>query len=325
MVRLAEVLAPHPDRMWQLAAQAGVTDAVGRAPKRSDGSLSTDFMDLLHLKRRYEDFGLRLSVLEPGYEMMLPRVKMGLEGRDEELAEVLTLIRHMGKVGIPVLCYNFMAHFNWIRTSLNIPERGGALVTGYDHALMKDAPLTEYGIVSEERLWDNLRYFLERAVPVAEEAGVKLSLHPDDPPLSPVRGIGRIITSARAIQRALDLVPSPNSGVTMCQGTLATAGEDIPATIRHFGRQNKIFYVHFRDVRGTPEKFVETFHDNGQTDMFEAIRAYLEVGFAGAARVDHVPTMAGEENGDPGYETAGRLFALGYLQGLLEGAAKTAK
>lgn len=323
-MKLAEVLAPQTDRLWHLAKQAGVTDAVGRAPVRSDGTVSTAYMDLLQMKMRYEDFGFRLSVLEPGYEMMMPRIKLGLEGREEELDVVLTLIRHMGKLGIPVLCYNFMAHFNWIRTSLAVPGRGGAYVTGYDHALMKDAPWTEYGEVSQERLWENLRYFLERAVPVAEEAGVKLSLHPDDPPVPSVRGIGRIITSAAAVQRALDMVPSANSGVTMCQGTLAAAGEDIPQTIRHFGRQGKIFYVHFRDIRGTAERFVETFHDEGQTDMYEAIKAYADIGFAGAARVDHVPTMYGEINGDPGYETVGRLFALGYLKGLAEAAAREA-
>ncbi|MBO9610179.1 MAG: mannonate dehydratase, partial [Paenibacillaceae bacterium] len=110
--------------------------------------------------------------------------------------------------------------------------------------------------------------------------------------------------------------------VTMCQGTLATAGEDVPRAIRHFGRQGKLFYVHFRDVRGTAEKFVETFHDEGQTDMYEAMKAYAEIGFDGAVRVDHVPTMYGENNGDPGYETMGRLFALGYLKGLTEAAAR---
>lgn len=321
-MRIAEVLSAQPDRLWHLSRQAGVTDAVGRAPQRSDGSMSLDYMDLIHMKQRFEDFGLRLSVLEPGYEMMMPKVKMGLDGRDEELEEVLTLIRHMGKAGIPVLCYNFMAHFNWIRTSLSVPERGGALVTGYDHSLMKDAPLTEYGEISEERLWENLKYFLERAVPVAEEAGVKLSLHPDDPPVSPIRGISRIITSAQAIQRVLDLVPSANSGVTLCQGSLAAAGENPVDAIRHFGRQGKIFYVHFRDIRGTAERFVETFHDNGPTNMYEAIKAYVEVGYNGAVRVDHVPTMDGEINSDPGYASVGRLFALGYLKGLLEGASQ---
>jgi len=320
-LKIAEVLSAQPHRLWHLAKQAGVTHAVGRAPI-SGGTMTADFMELLHLKKNYEDFGFELAALEPGLEMMLPKTKLGLEGRDEEISMVQTLIRNMGELGIPVLCYNFMAHFNWVRTSVALPERGGALVTGYDHALLKNAPLTEVGTVSEDRLWESLKYFLKQVVPVAEKAGVRLSLHPDDPPISPIRGISRIITSAQAIQEALDLVPSEYSGVTLCQGTLAAAGEDVPSTIRRFGRQGKIFYVHFRDIRGTAEKFVETFHDNGQTDMFEAVKAYVDSGFVGVARVDHVPTMEGERNDTPGYETVGRMFAIGYLKGLLEGARR---
>jgi mannonate dehydratase len=93
---------------------------------------------------------------------------------------------------------------------------------------------------------------------------------------------------------------------------------DIPATIRHFGRQHQIHFVHFRDTAGTPDRFVETFHDNGPTDMVEAIRSYREVGYTGPMRVDHVPTMIGEENTTPGYEVLGRLFAIGYTKGLME-------
>ncbi|BBH23522.1 mannonate dehydratase [Paenibacillus baekrokdamisoli] len=252
--------------------------------------------------------------------MLMNNIKLATDQRDNEIAQIQNLIRNMGKLDIPVLCYNFMAHFNWIRTSLAVPSRGGALVTGYDHTLMKEAPLTEAGVVTEEQLWERLEYFLKKVVPVAEEAKVKLSLHPCDPPLSPIRGISRIITSAAAMKRAINLVPSEYSGVTFCQGTFATAGEDIPALIRELGGLGKIFFLHFRDVRGTPEKFVETFHDDGQTNMFEAIRAYKEVGFDGPVRVDHVPTMEGEYNLDPGYASIGRLYALGYLKGLLEGA-----
>jgi mannonate dehydratase len=224
----------------------------------------------------------------------------------------------MGRLGIPVFCYNFMAQFNWVRTSVSTPTRGGALVTSYDHDLMKNAPLTEAGIVTEAKLWDNLQYCLERIIPVAEQSNVKLALHPCDPPVSPIRGIGRIITSAEALKRAVDLVPSDCSGVTLCQGTLAAAGESIPDVIRELGERNKIFFAHFRDVRGTAQKFTETFHDDGQTDMRAAIQAYRDCGYEGPIRVDHVPTMDGESNREPGYETVGRIFALGYLKGLME-------
>jgi mannonate dehydratase len=195
-------------------------------------------------------------------------------------------------------------------------------VTGYDHRLMANAPLTEAGPVSEETLWESLRYAMEAIVPAAEEAGVKLALHPDDPPVSPIRGVGRILTSPEAMRRAVGLVPSPANGVTFCQGTFATMGADVPAEIRSFGGDGLAHFVHFRDVRGTPDNFVETFHDDGQTDMWAAMRAWKEVGFAGPLRPDHVPTMAGEDNALPGYQTLGRLFAIGYIRGLAEGVEK---
>lgn len=320
-MKIAEVLDGYPDRLWHLARQAGVAHAVGRLPVDGAGKASIHYMDLLQMKKRYEDFGLKLEVLEPGLEWQFHRVRLGIDGRDEEIAMCKALLSHMGELGIPVLCYNFMAVFNWIRTSVSTPGRGGALVTSYEHALMKGAPITEAGHVSEDQLWENLRYFLRAVVPAAEKAKVRIALHPDDPPISPICGISRIITSAAALRNAIELVPSEYSGVTFCQGTLATAGADIPATIRAFG--DKIFYVHFRDIRGTAEAFTETFHDNGQTDMFAAIQAYREIGFDGAVRVDHVPTMEGEDNREPGYAALGRLFALGYLKGLLAGAGAT--
>ena len=317
-LKIAEVLGERPDRLWHLSRQAGVTHAVGRIPLDATGTASTEYMDLLYMKKRYEDFGFKLEVLEPGLEWQFHRTRLGIEGRDEEIARCKALLLNMGELGIPVLCYNFMAVFNWIRTSVSTPERGGALVTSYEHSLMSGAPLTDAGVISEDQLWENLRYFLKEIVPVAEKAKVRLALHPDDPPISPIRGISRIITSASALRTAMELVPSEYSGVTFCQGTLATSGADIPATIRRFG--DKIFFVHFRDIRGTAEAFSETFHDNGKTDMFAAIKAYKDIDFNGAVRVDHVPTMEGEDNREPGYAAIGRLFAVGYLKGLLEGA-----
>ena len=183
---------------------------------------------------------------------------------------------------------------------------------------MKNAPLTEYGEVQEEQLWENLESFLKIVVPVAEKAGVKLAMHPDDPPLSPIRGLARIMRSIENYQRLLDLYPSPVNGIALCQGNFTLMTDDLPSVIRHFGKQKKIFFVHFRDVRGTPKKFVETFHDEGKTDMLACMRAYKEVGFDGVYRPDHVPTMEGDDNTRPGYSSIGRLFAIGYLKGLQE-------
>jgi len=271
-------------------------------------------MSLARVKSAYENAGFRLEVLES--RPPLDKAKLGLPGRDEEIETVCELLRNMGRLGIPVWCSEWMPIFGWMRTATTIPERGGALVSGFDYDVMREAPLTPYGEVNEEQLWDNLKYFLEAVVPVAEEAGVKMAMHPDDPPLSPIRGLGRIMRSVENFQRLIDLVPSPANGICLCQGNFTLMTEDLPEVIRHFGAQDRIYFVHFRDVKGVPEKFNETFHDNGKTDMLACMEAYREIGFSGVLRPDHVPTMEGDSNEDAGYSSIGRLYAIGYIRGL---------
>ena len=222
----------------------------------------------------------------------------------------------MGRLGIPVWCYEWMAVMNWVRTTTTQRSRGGALVTAYDHAQMADAPLTQYGVVSESRLWDSLHYFLERVLPVAESAGVKLAMHPDDPPLSPIRGIGRIMTSVDNFARLLRISDSPANGIALCQGNFTLMTDDLPAVIRRFGE--RVYFVHMRDVSGVPTRFEETFHDAGKSDMAACMRAYRDIGFDGVLRPDHVPTMAGDDNQQAGYSSVGRLFAIGYIKGIRE-------
>ncbi len=316
-MKLADYLSPYPDIRWKLAKQAGIDYAVSKLPLDVNGAISHSFESLLHLKTRLENAGFELCAIEPAPPN--EKIKLGLDGRDEEIEVFCELLRNMGAVGIPVLCYNFVAGISWYRTSTTTLTRGGALVTRYDHDLMEKAPLTDVGVISSEQVWKNYEYFIRKVVPVAEKAKVKLALHPADPPIPSIRGISRIFYDLNSMKRAMDLIQSDYHGITLCQGTFASMGEDIPSIIRYFGNLKKIFLVHFRDVKGTPEHFEETFNDDGQTNMAEAIKTYMEIGYGGYGRIDHVPTMAGEENGKPGYQTLGMLFAAGYIKGLYEG------
>lgn len=316
-MQLATVLTPLSDQNLQLAAQCGVTDVVDRYPGPTR-------KDLQQAKARIERFGLKLSVIE-GY-LPIERIKLGQDD-GSDLAALKELIVHMGEVGIPILCYNFMAGTDWVRTKLDIAERGGALVTGFDLKDVQQAILlghdsgdSEYEAneerVTSEQLWQRLEAMLKELIPVAEEAGVTLAIHPDDPPLPELMGKARIMNSVESFERLLELDSSPANAICFCQGTFATMGADIPDAIRRLGKAIK--YVHFRDVRGTAESFAESFHDNGPTDMAEAIRTLREVGFNGPIRPDHVPQLLGEEQGEPGYTMQGRLFAYGFIRGLLQ-------
>lgn len=319
MFELAEMLPPQlaGTRLWPLMRQAGITRAVGTfygAEQLRDGEKPWDYLPLLRLKQQYMNYGFRLDALEDRPPLNL--AKRGLPGRDDEIDQVITLIENMGRLDIPVWCYQWMADFDWLRTSTTIPSRGGSTVSGFDRALIENAPEVAGGPVSEATLWDSLGYFLERVLPAAERAGVKLAMHPDDPPLSPLRGVSRIMSGLAGFDRLLELSPSPSNAITFCQGNFRLITEDLPAAIHRFGDNGKIAFVHMRDVRGTAEKFEETWHDDGPTDMAACFEAYRDIGFEGVMRPDHVPSLVGEENEVAGYATLGRLFAVGYLRGL---------
>lgn len=323
-MKLAMFLPFEPDLRWRLASQAGVTDAVVKlAPELTDLEPPWEIATLAEAKKRFQNAGLTLAGLE-GDQFDMSRIKLGLEGREEDVERYRRMIRNMGELEIPLLCYNFMAGIGWYRSRTNLPERGGATTSGFDVADLPadwaDAPEK----ISSEKVWENYVWFLERVLPTAEKAGVRLGLHPDDPPISSLAGYGRTFYNAERFDRALGLADSPSHGVTFCQANFYAAGEDVPALIRRWNK--RIFFVHFRDVRGSASAFCETFHDNGAHDMAAAVRAYREIGFDGPIRTDHAPTMAGEEaSAATGYEALGHLFALGYLKGLWEAAAPEKK
>jgi mannonate dehydratase len=320
MVRLSLILPPEPDSRWQLAKQMGVTDAVIHPLEIGDGRTDWTYDELNGTVNWFEEVGMNVSVIE-GSVPLTDRIRLGEDGRDEDIERFKRFLRNCGAVGIPVVCYDWMAGIRWARTEAHVESRGGSYATGYDDEKMSGGPETEYTDVTREQLWDALEYFLREVVPVAKEAGVKLGLHPADPPLDSVRDVPRLARSVEAYDRILDIVDSEYNGVTFCQGNFAAMGVNIPDTIRHFG--DRINFVHFRDVEGDASRFVETWHDNGPTDMLAAMRAFEDIGYDGPMRPDHVPTMAGEDNSNPGYHTKGRLFAIGYMRGLLE-QAKTA-
>ena len=234
-MRLATVLTPPTPENLQLSVQCGVTDFVTRYP-------GPDLEDVKRVRDEAADAGLRLSVIE-GY-LPIEKIKLGEDDGSEILA-MKSLIRHMGEAGIPVVCYNFMAGTDWVRTKLDAPERGGARVTAFDldqveHAMdladraAGESPKRVGNRVTETNLWGNLERFLNELLPVAEDAGVSFAMHPDDPPLVEFMGRERIMHSVAGFERLLKLAPSDHNGICFCQGTFAEMGANIVETIEHF-------------------------------------------------------------------------------------------
>lgn len=314
-MRPSLVLPPNRDERWDLAKQIGIETAVIHTLEIGDGARPWRYTDLLELTQNFREYGIDVGVIE-GCVPISDTTRLGREGRDEEIKRFKQYLRNLGELNVPVVAYDWMAGTRWARTSTAVLSRGDSLTTAYDDQLMASAPPQELAPVGAETLWEALKYFLNEVVPVAEKAGVKLALHPDDPPIDRLRGVDRIVTSPENYERIMELYESEFNGMTFCQGNFAAMGADIPASIRQF--DERINFVHFRDVEGVAERFVETWHDDGPTDMHACIEAYREIGFEGPVRPDHVPTMAGETNSNPMYMTLGRLFAVGYLKGLLE-------
>ena len=306
-IKLGMFLPPVPDRRWHLAAQAGVTCAVCKFDRQYD---VTDLDSFASAQKSFADVGFQLTALE-GDQFDMTRIKLGLPGRDEDIDKYRCMLENMGKLGIRILCYNFMAGVGWFRSQTAVPYRGGALTSCWSR---KDVP-EESLKFSHEKLWENYSYFLKAVIPAAEKSGVVMCLHPDDPPVPELKGYPRIITSADAYRRMFAIADSPAAGVTFCAATFRAMGEDDMALIREW--KDKIHFVHLRDNQPLTDGFVETFHDNGPTDMAARIRLLCDLDMDILLRPDHAPTMFGEDNDQPGYAALGRIFAIGYLKGIL--------
>jgi len=314
--QLAEIFGNPKSSDVKLARQLGVTHVIagmGLGRVRREQYVET----VQSVKSAFAEAGMTVVGVE-SHPVPAEKIKLGVEGRDEEIENYKWAIEALSKAGINMICYNFMAGLGWSRTRVDVPERGGALTSEFDIEAAKAQGLTRWGEVSEEKMWDNMNYFIKAVMPVADRFQVRMAGHPDDPPLSPLRGIARILTSARNYRRVFDMAPSPMNGVTFCQANFKLMGEDIYALAKEWTSKKKIFFVHFRDVEGTREKFHETFHDNGPTDMVRMLQIYSKYGFNGPIRPDHAPTIEGEANDRPGYAMGGKVLAFGYMKGIME-------
>ncbi len=268
-------------------------------------------------------------------------IKLGRPSRDGLIERFCESLRVVGRVGVPVVCYNFMPVLDWTRTRVDMPLGDGSTTLSYDPVLLASLDpvrgpaalpawfppdpsalpglLADFRRMDDEALWENLEYFLSAVVPVAEESGVKMALHPDDPPWS-VFGLPRIVTDGAALERVLRLVDRPANGITFCTGSLgADPANDLPGMIRGLG--TRIHFAHCRNVKVTgPKCFHETPHPSrfGGVDLLEVFRALRDVGFDGPVRPDHGRMIWGE-TGQPGYGLHDRALGAAYLQGLWEG------
>jgi len=296
------------------------------------------------LKAKIESHGLKFEVVEsvPVHE----DIKLGKPTRDRLIANYCQTLRNLAPCGVKVVCYNFMPVFDWTRTTLEMKLPDGSTTLGFDVATVNKidpsegiqlpgwdasykpeelkALLAEYAKIDEEKLWSHLEYFLHRVIPVAREVGIKMAMHPDDPP-RPIFGLPRIVKNREDLTRLLAIEDVPENGLTLCSGSLgASCQNDIAAMVREFAGRGRIHFAHLRNVKNDESgDFYETGHRSadGSLDMAEIVRAYYEAGFDGYARPDHGRMIWGE-TGKPGYGLYDRALGAVYLNGLWEGIAK---
>ena len=272
--------------------------------------------DIEPLRQRCQEFGMELySLMIPISWLMSPM--LAKPDRDRWIENVRRSIQAAGKAGISRIEWRWSPDFKWGGDVGYYSQegRGGAVYKAFDYGLVKDKPpFEDLGTISKDEIWERLLYFCKPVVEAAEEAGVKMSLHPKDPPVAVMRGISRILTDTGSIERFLDAVDSPSNGFTFCQGTVTEMGVDVIDAIRRIGGRGRIHHVHFRAVRGHVPRYVETFIDKGDVDMLEAMRAYKEVSYNGTMVSDHTPGIPDDLPGGK----IGRSFSQGYIRGLIQ-------
>ena len=280
-----------------------------------------ELFDLVNLKGMIEQRGLRLEALENTPLRFYNKALLGLPGRDEQIENYQETIRNVGRAGIRILGYHWMTSLVW-RTARFQLDRGGALVTAFDADSVADGPPTHGEVIDADRVWANYSYFIKAVLPVAEEAGVTLALHPDDPPVPMLGGVARVIHGIDGYTRALEIGNSPNHKINFCVGTFAEKSlDEMYEAVRHFGSMGKIAYVHLRNVRGMLPKFSEAFIDDGDIDVERVLATLVDVGFDSFILDDHVPKIAG----DTQWGHRAHAHATGYIAGLLHAVKKNAE
>ncbi|MEC9438886.1 MAG: mannonate dehydratase [Chloroflexota bacterium] len=310
---------PTPE-YFRFAAQYGATDVLMNfnrgAPFPSIGG-RWELSDLVKLRISAEQYGLTFSAIENVPAHFYDHIMLGGPRRDQQIENMIYTVRNIARAGIPIFGYNWMPSMVWRTTPQHI--RCGALATAFDYEEAQKAPLTHGRVYSEDEMWENLEYWIKIITPIAEEEGIRLGIHPCDPPVEQLGGVPQLLRSFDSYKRLISIVESPSNAIEFCQGTFSEMeGDNIYEMIRYFGERGKILYVHFRNVSGPVPKFHEEFINTGYVDMYKAMTIYQSVGFNGFFIDDHVPNTF--QDSEWGHR--GRAFANGYIQGLIESVVK---
>ena len=274
------------------AQQFGATDILFNTPLIPGDGGKWQLHDLVKLRLRVEQFGLKLSALENVPTSFYDHIMLNGPRRDEQIENMIFTVRNMARAGIPIFGYNWMPSHVWRTPPKQI--RGGALATAYDHALGSKYPLTHGREYSEEEMWENLEYWIKIITPVAEEEGIRLGIHPCDPPVDKLGGIPQLLRSFESYKRLIEIYPSDSNGIEFCQGTFSEMKDDIYEMIDYFVSRKKILYVHFRNVSSQVPNFYEEFVNTGYVDMYKAMKIYHKHNFDGFFIDDHVPHTHGD-------------------------------